>query len=379
VLAILAALGSSFDCASATEVDMVMALGVSPDRIIYANPCKMPAHLARVRDCGVGLTTFDSVAELHKIYELAPEMKVVLRLRADDPDARCVLGNKFGAEPPEIEPLLTAAKHLGIHVEGVAFHVGSGATNPRAFRVALERARLAFDIAERIGLPPLKLVDIGGGFSGSVRTVAATNDSDVTLTEVAKTVNASLEEFFPESSGVRIISEPGRYFAEATTTLATMVFSRRIRSEEDGSVAKGGDTHQYFVSDGLYGMMNCLLYDHATVAPRPLLMASKGCDGGTGGIGPRRPSTVFGPTCDGLDTVLRDYELPEMDVGDWLLFPNMVRCFEELDLVRPGSRSLTRSLARATPFVRQGAYTLCGASKFNGINAVDVPTFYVYS
>ena len=196
VLAILAALGSSFDCASATEVDMVMALGVTPDRIIYANPCKMPAHLA-VRDCGVGLTTFDSVAELHKIYELAPEMKVVLRLRADDPDARCVLGNKFGAEPPEIEPLLTAAKHLGIHVEGVAFHVGSGATNPRAFRVALERARLAFDIAERIGLPPLKLVDIGGGFSGSVRTVAATNDSDVTLAEVAKTVNASLEEFFP--------------------------------------------------------------------------------------------------------------------------------------------------------------------------------------
>ena len=53
--------------------------------------------------------------------------------------------------------------------------------------------------------------------------------------------------------------------ATATTTLATMVFSRRIRSEEDGSVGKGGDTHQYFVSDGLYGMMNCLLYDHASI------------------------------------------------------------------------------------------------------------------
>lgn len=42
-------------------------------------------------------------------------------------------------------------------------------------------------------------------------------------------------------------------------------------------------------------------------------------------------------------------------------------------------RSLTRSLALRPSFVRQGAYTLCGASKFNGINAVDVPTFYVYS
>jgi hypothetical protein len=36
-------------------------------------------------------------------------------------------------------------------------------------------------------------------------------------------------------------------------------------------------------------------------------------------------------------------------VGDWLLFPSM------------------------------GAYTLCGASKFNGIDATAPPTFYVCS
>jgi len=62
----------------------------------------------------------------------------------------------------------------------------------------------------------------------------------------------------------------------------------------------------------------------------------------------------------------------------------MVRCLSknwtsQAVLVRPGSRSLTHSLALRPSFVRQGAYTLCGASKFNGINAVDVPTFYVYS
>ena len=98
----------------------------------------------------------------------------------------------------------------------------------------------------------------------------------------------------------------------------------------------------YWITDGLYGSMNCLLYDHATLAPRALL---------SGGKKDRlvRSSTVFGPTCDGLDTVLRDYPQPELEVGEWLLFPGM------------------------------GAYTLCGASKFNGINAVDVPTFYVCS
>ncbi|KAJ6684691.1 ORNITHINE DECARBOXYLASE-LIKE [Salix purpurea] len=34
-------------------------------------------------------------------------------------------------------------------------------------------------------------------------------------------------------------------------------------------------------------------------------------------------STVFGPTCDGLDTVLIGHPLPELQVDDWLVLPNM--------------------------------------------------------
>lgn len=45
----------------------------------------------------------------------------------------------------------------------------------------------------------------------------------------------------------------------------------------------------------------------------------------------------------------RRVALPRLDNGDWLLFPKM------------------------------GAYTLCGASNFNGIPAAEVPTFYVKS
>ena len=95
------------------------------------------------------------MGELEKISALAPEMKVLLRLRADDPDSRCVLGNKYGAEPAEVKVLLEAAKRLGVNVNGVSFHVGSGATNPLAFREALEFARVAFYAAKELGLPPM--------------------------------------------------------------------------------------------------------------------------------------------------------------------------------------------------------------------------------
>ncbi|GMN42918.1 hypothetical protein TIFTF001_012129 [Ficus carica] len=65
MLAALASLGSSFDCASRAELESVLslALGVSPDRIIFANPCKLESHIEYAATVGVSVTTFDSVAE----------------------------------------------------------------------------------------------------------------------------------------------------------------------------------------------------------------------------------------------------------------------------------------------------------------------------
>ena len=47
IVATLARLGCGFDCASKGEIEQILALkeGVSPDRIVYANPCKQPSHL----------------------------------------------------------------------------------------------------------------------------------------------------------------------------------------------------------------------------------------------------------------------------------------------------------------------------------------------
>ena len=54
---------------------------------------------------------------------------------------RCQLGNKYGAEPEDCEALYLAAKKHNIDIQGVSFHVGSGATNPAAFAEAIMTAR----------------------------------------------------------------------------------------------------------------------------------------------------------------------------------------------------------------------------------------------
>jgi len=35
------------------------------------------------------------------------------------------------------------------------------------------------------------------------------------------------------------------------------------------------------------------------------------------------PSTIFGPTCDGLDKLPDTFDLPLLNNGDWLVFPYM--------------------------------------------------------
>ena len=45
MMGMLGALGAGFDCASPAEIDAVLALGVPPERIIYAHPVKSPSQV----------------------------------------------------------------------------------------------------------------------------------------------------------------------------------------------------------------------------------------------------------------------------------------------------------------------------------------------
>lgn len=78
--------------------------------------------------------------------------------------------------------------------------------------------------------------------------------------QIAAVVNAALDDYFPESEGVQVIAEPGRFYVAAAYTLATLIHSKR-------------DT-MYYINDGVYGSFNCILYDHAVVNPIPLDVSS---------------------------------------------------------------------------------------------------------
>jgi len=329
LLLALKALGCGFDCSSKQEIATVLDAGVSPDRVLFANPCKMATQIKYAKQNGVDLLTFDSDCELQKLHATFSDCRLLLRIAVHTTKS----GFKFGASLADCPALLELAKRLSLNIVGVSFHIGGCSNEPcsnplERWTTALQASRKVFDMAKHLGLPPMTVLDIGGGFPATASALPSFED-------VAACISHQLDALFPPD--VSVIAEPGRYFAAESHTLAVNVFARRettIPSADGGTQPK----FLYYINDGIYGSFNCLLYDHAKVVPLPVAKRS---------TGQTHSSTIFGPTCDSLDTVADHVALPELQVGDWLYFPNM------------------------------GAYTVAASTAFNGFSRPK--SYYLHS
>jgi ornithine decarboxylase len=368
----LAELGAGFDCASLGEIMQVLSYGVAPERVIMANPCKPASHIVGARKAGVARMTFDNADELHKIARVFPEAELVLRILADDSHSVMRFGSKFGAPPSSWAGLMQLARSLGLNVVGVSFHVGSGCMSPLAFTAAVRRARAAFDVAAEHGFR-LRLLDIGGGFPGNDPDPDTDTDTGLVneageagagagagagpgsvdahsqapeFEAVARALGPELEALFPAEE-VRVIGEPGRFFAASTHTLAVSVCSRRVLAADGPREVPHADDLRflYYINDGVYGSFNCIFFDHAQPQPRVLSAAVSDPSASSASGSTLHRSKIFGPTCDSLDVVCAAAMLPELQVGDWLYFRNM------------------------------GAYTTASSSRFNGFRTTQF--FYV--
>jgi ornithine decarboxylase len=280
VVATLAQLGSNFDCASPAEIQQVLDLGVDPERILYANPCKRFQDIIFAQEQKILRTTFDSVCELKKMARAGWSPELLLRIRADDPKARCNLGVKYGAEEHDWDILLFTARAHGFNVVGVSFHVGSFATTPGVFSLGVSKAERAIELAREHGYAP-HIIDIGGGFSAS---------------------HGLPKE--PIKTDYKLIAEPGRFFAERVSTLYTPVI--------------GTKGHGVTIDESLYGAFNCILFDHAAPQPKAVLRDGRALVTETG------PMTIFGSTCDGGDLIAKEALLPlDIQEGDVLIWEHM--------------------------------------------------------
>ncbi|XP_055585128.1 ornithine decarboxylase 1-like [Uranotaenia lowii] len=295
-------LGCGYDCASKSEVRRMLGLGVSRDKIIYAQPAKTIEGLQFAKERNIR-TVFDSESELRKIHQIYPEAEVLIRYRFDSKNALVQLGSKFGCDPDvEARELLDLAKELNINVIGWCFNVGGGCSDADIFYEAIKKGRQITDYAKSLGFH-FWYLDLGGGFSGA---------KGQGLNQYAVHINRALEEFFPEEPGLLIIAEPGRFYSASVVTSVIPVHGKRvIRNSQDQNII---DNIFYFFNDGIYSTFYSAKYRGIKVNPIVWKSASD--------CGPIRKCTLFGPTCDGNDYFAKDIQLPELELSDFVVFEN---------------------------------------------------------
>ncbi|KAK6843881.1 pyridoxal-dependent decarboxylase, partial [Apiospora arundinis] len=307
VVKLLAGLKSGFDCASQTEMELVLSEGVPPERIIFANPCKKISDLEYAQKSGVRNVTFDNEAELYKIREWLPDAELVLRCRASDASASYRLCDKYGATAALSVKLLQCVKSLGLSVIGVSFHIGSNAKDPSAFDAAIQTCRDVFETGLGMG-HDMRLLDIGGGFSAP------------TFDAMACVIRESIDSHFSDIP-VEVIAEPGRLFVEGALTVACGVIGLRD-ADENTEDEEDERRHMLYLNDGIWGVFSSNLFEPG---PLPKVLRLSGVFyPPESEDGRYEDYTLWGPTCDSFDCVAKSVALPEsLDIGDWLYFPDM--------------------------------------------------------
>jgi ornithine decarboxylase len=139
----------------------------------------------------------------------------------------------------------------------------------------------------------MKLIDIGGGFP-------APYDAQVQPFEtLAKRINVEIDRLFPKD--IEILAEPGRFLVATAATAIAKVIGKARRSGK----------RCYYLDDGVYHTYSGIIFDHCQYH----LKAFKD--------GPTEICSVFGPTCDALDTISLAEELPELELGDYVYSENI--------------------------------------------------------
>ena len=301
----LKSLGSYFDLATIGEVELVESLGITGDRCIHTHPIKKDKEIKRALEFGCNRFVVDNIEELKKFIPYAGQVELIIRVSFRSQQAVVDLSRKFGCALEELPVIVELAQQNGIEVVGLSFHVGSQSLSPMMQVNAVRSSVAAMKVMNGV---KWKFLDIGGSFPVSYQ------EDVLPIADFCAPVVEALAEL-PE--GIEVFAEPGRFISAPAMIEVISVVGK----------AKRGAKTWYYMDDGVYGGFSGQMFDHASYPIAPL----KPFDA----TGEFLPSVLAGPTCDSIDVIVEDIELPELEIGDILIGKQM------------------------------GAYTIASATEFN--------------
>lgn len=287
--------GGGLEIASLAELERSLSVGAMGQQIICSNPIKNPTFIQRMYDEGVYAMVVDSTYEVEKVARYAPGMRVYVRLAVDNQGSVLPLAGKFGVSGDEALALFDMAKEYGLEPIGLSFHVGSQCLRAQNYVNAIRACGEIWQRAEACG-HHLHFLDIGGGFPAGHY-----HDSTIpTIEGIGDLTMDAISQYIPHANPMLIL-EPGRGLVGESGRLVVSVVGKAVR---------GGNEWLYLDA----GVFNGLMETFEGFPPVTRVLAPDADDR------PMVSYTLAGPSCDSCDVVARNLELPEIHIGDRLMF-----------------------------------------------------------
>ncbi len=311
ILRSLAGLGSGFDLVSGGELQRVIAAGGDPGKCAFAGVGKSESEIEFALRKGVYTFNVESEAELERINRIAARAKKIAPIAVRvNPNVSAkthkkittgTYQNKFGIAFEQIEGVYARARRLkNVRLRGIQMHIGSQITEVAPFAQAVEKVLpLALSLRRQHGI---EFISIGGGLGIVYNPALASGSTTWWKKPAAKgilTPEMYAARLLPmlQSSGLRVLMEPGRFISGNAGALVTRI----------EYVKRTGSKNFLIVDAAMNDLIRPAFYDayHEIV---PLRRKT----------GRLISSDVVGPICESGDYFAQDRPLPAAGQGDCL-------------------------------------------------------------
>ncbi|UQA57542.1 diaminopimelate decarboxylase [Polyangium aurulentum] len=309
LLRVLVSEGAGLEAASFEEVELALAAGCPPERLVYDSPAKTTGEIERALALGIHLNA-DNFVEIERIArvraEKTPASKSVVGLRVNPMVGAGSIAitsvasrtSKFGV-PIEAEEQIVAA--FAEHPFLTALHVHVGSQGMALERLATGVARvwaLGEAIERRVGAGRIAVFDLGGGLPVAYRET----DRVPSIGDYVGALKETVPALF--SSGKRLVTEFGRAIhATAGWAASRVEYVKRAGDEQQAVIHLGADllVRRAYLPEEWHHDLAVL---DAEGRPKE---------------GPAAPWTVVGPLCFAGDVVSRGALLPAIEPGDFVV------------------------------------------------------------
>mmetsp|Transcript_13907 Transcript_13907/g.18247 ORF Transcript_13907/g.18247 Transcript_13907/m.18247 type:complete len:535 (+) Transcript_13907:116-1720(+) len=318
VLLSLAASGIGFNCRSKGDLDAVSTVLRSKGlalagRVFDCNPCKPHSYLNQLVREGVLHWCADSTQELKRIAIAHSKAKQLVNLpqlhisiQLDTICCSCGSDREFCTQclMEESVNIARSGMLLGIKRFGLSFTVG------KVFIKNHQNQNLETELSQILNI----ITQISSALEQliGIKPDIVLDGGDLVSLEDWRVIKTCVAETRSED---RVAVDASQLLLEESIHIVARLQGKRGASNPADPTYAG---MQYYIDDGCYGTFSSVVLEKVSV--NPIALDPRGDQIKSPVL---KASTVWGPTCDGIDCVVKVAALPDLNLGDWILFQGL--------------------------------------------------------